>query len=344
MSGAAVVLAAGLCCSLGSTRAEAAAAYRQGDRLFQRDEKLVGPDGLPLRTAPVFPLPSLQNLELRLQRLFDAACADLASQGGDTFAPVPMQLVVPTWLVGTPLAERLRDKLAHDWARVASDIEFISSAEASIIGMVGDATSATAAVRLVGALDTFINAELLDALAMNDRLLTRSQPHGVVPSEAAVIFRVGRRDKEGMTLPIGRVITVAETREENDVRRPQGILGRALADAFVTALDGARIDRLMIDLNGERWRSEEISFVFSAVDTIPDGMDADFETPPLNTGFCGIATGGVLLALALTASEHSDDTPLGAVTLISSSQFDGLRVVATVERSAPATTAAEMPT
>jgi hypothetical protein len=168
--------------------------------------------------------------------------------------------------------------------------------------------------------------------------LCRTQPHGVIPSEAAALFRVCKPSLAASDAPGGEIAAVWTGRETENIAQPKGILGRGLAKPFADALAESEPHRLMIDLDGERWRSEELGFALAAAPPLPDDLAADFETPPLFTGFCGCAASGVMAALALADAPNAPagpiDNPGGMEwTMISARQYNGLRAVALAGRA-----------
>jgi hypothetical protein len=337
----AVISGVGLCCSLGQTFADAAKAYAAGDVNFEKSDKVIGPDGMPQRLAPVFGFHDIHNYEARLQRLFQCAMDDLAAQTGLTPAPMPLRLIIPGWLKGNPIEAGFSEWLIAEYGGRLKSIDLISSENAMLPSDLARALLAVnegeAPAMLVGAIDSFMHAELIDALALNSRLLCRTQPHGVIPSEAAALFRVCLPHLAAPEAPGGGIAAVWTGRETESIAEPKGILGRGLAKPFAAALAEREPHRLMIDLDGERWRSEELGFALAAAPPLPDDLAADFETPPLFTGFCGCATSGVMAALALAegpiAPTPPADDPDGVEwTMISASQYNGLRTVALMGR------------
>jgi hypothetical protein len=83
---------------------------------------------------------------------------------------------------------------------------------------------------------------------------------------------------------------------------------------------------LLVDLNGERWRSEEIAMALARSTDIPWALKADFETPAVQTGFCGVAMPGVMLACALAAKPVASPA-ISQRCLVSTSSIDGARDV-----------------
>ena len=346
MSGGAVISGVGLCCSLGRTFADAAKAYAAGDVNFEKSDKVVGPYGMPLRLAPVFGFHDIHNYEVRLQRLFHCAMDDIAAQTGPAPSPMPLRLIIPGWLKRNPIETGFSEWIMAEYGGRLKSVDLLSSENALLLSDLARALLAVnegeAPAMLVGAVDSFMHAELIDALAQNNRLLCKSQPHGVIPSEAAVLFRVCRPQLAAEGAPGGEIAAVWTGRETESLTDAKGILGRGLAKPFAAALQERMPHRLMVDLNGERWRSEELGFALAAAPALPDGLAADFETPLLFTGFCGCATGGVMAAMALADAPPGAGAPPDAEdgvewSAVSTSQYNGRRAVALIGRPVPQT-------
>lgn len=334
-----MICGVGLCCSLGRSFAEAAKAYAAGDANFEKSDAVIGPDGMQLRLAPVFAFHEIHNFELRLCQLFTTALDDLAAQAGAWSEPVPLRLIVPSWLKGNVIEEGFLRWLSDEHATRFSNVILVSSENALVLSELASGLFAInhgeCQTMVVGAIDSFMHAELIDALALEDRLLTKTQPHGVVPSEACALFKLTAEPVASLLTPAGIVEAVWTGRETESPARREGMIGRGLAEPFRSALEDMAPHRLMIDLNGERWRAEETGFALAGVKSLPDELTSDFETPPLHAGFSGCAMGGVMLALALAQGPEAGAlAKLGDVewTMISSSQYNGLRAVGLIGR------------
>lgn len=327
--------AVGLTTCLGRTHGETLTAYQAGKKAFERPPGIVGPDGTPPTLAQAIPLIEEFDLLPRFARLFGQALDDLDAQVPQA-APsaAALFLLLPQWLRESRMGPTVTRR-AESTGRLPAQVLRFYDDETTFPELVAHAVAqAGRAPVLVGVVDSFIHAELLDALAIQGRLLTRATPNGIIPSEAAAIFLVGEGAGAPVPEPAGLLVQVEVARESVDRRRPMGLFGRALADLWRRV--GARLppDRLLIDMDGERWRGEELGTAISAAD-LPDALAADPETPPLTLGFTGCAGPAVAMALALGAAPRSVANRQGAAgecCHVSHSWPDGRRVLAVVQR------------
>lgn len=134
--------------------------------------------------------------------------------------------------------------------------------------------------------------------------------------------------------PLAALQACFSAREDQDLRRPDGLLGQPLAGLVGRMLDVGHIpQRLLSDLNGERWRSEEIAVVLARhANRLPDELPNRIEAPASQLGYCGAAMSGILLALAC-APNSGPDAAAGKQerALILVSQYGGLRVAAMIQ-------------
>jgi hypothetical protein len=342
MTGAAIVNGVGLCCSLGKTFAEATSAYAAGDMNFEKSDDVVGPDGLGVRLAPVFGFHEMRDIEVRLQQLFRHALEDLVAQTGPWPEPLALRLLLPAWLADSPIAARLEAWVTGSFADRLASVSFAYSKDGMFLGEVAKGMAAVneghASAVVIGVVDSLLSAALLDGLALRNRLFCRLQPYGVTPSEAAVLLRLCLPELSVPAIPTGSVAGVWGGRETRNIEDPDGLIGAGLGRPFAAAFEKRVPDRLLVDLNGERWRSEEIGYAFVQAENLPDDLAADFETPPGATGFCGCATGAVMAALALADAPASwrrlaEPQVNGEEwSIVSASQYDGRRSVALIGR------------
>lgn len=319
----------GMCTSLGMTRAETHAQYLAREKAFFKDPKVIGVDGMPVRYAPVFPVRDILNMESRLQKLIEAAVTDLISQVPETDRQAQVVLHLPSWMRDDPFGSSVNDwPVFADWTPDRFDVVWndqMSFAKALVLGLSALQSNPTRDVVLVS-VDTFLSAELLDFLTLQDRILHKGQPHGMVPSEAAVALRITAEDRVQFDAVLGWIDGHWEGQETQDVKRPTDMLGDVLAEVMRAGTNHAPIDRLLIDANGERWRSEEMSMAFARATNISDEIAADFEAPSSQLGYCGGTMGAVMVGLAM--GQGYDPVPPGQQTerqFISTSTFIGQR-------------------
>lgn len=325
----------GMCTSLGMNRVETQTQYLAREKRFFKDPNVVGVDGLPVCYAPVFPISEMRNLERRLQELSAAAIRDLLAQVPETGRNAHIVIHLPAWLQGDPFGSAVTDwPIFADWT--PSRFNAIWSSKISFVKAVGVGVSVVRSDPskdvILLSLDTFLSAELLDYLTLQGRILNKQQPHGMIPSEAGVALRITTQARLHSDAVLGWIDGHWEGQETQDVKRPETMLGDVLAKIISAGTKHAPVDRLLIDANGERWRSEEMSMALARATNISDELAADFETPPLQLGYSGGAMGAVMVGLALGRGYESAKPGTQTTRqFISSSTFigqrDGLGVV-----------------
>lgn len=325
------ILGIGAVTSLGGSLQQTLTALDDREMGLSRDRKAIGIDGLPMTLAPVWPLHDIHNPLERLARLASLALQDLAGQGFDTAQAIRFILCFPAWVEQGGHGDPLRDRLAERWSVPPDRIAMTFADRTSLLDLAFAAQKDAAAQILIVA-ETYLVAELLDSLTASDRILSRYQPHGLVPSEAGVALFVGP-DPGGDVR--GHAITALQrSRDPVDLRRPDSLLGLPLALLADQVLEAPGMpQRLLSDLNGERWRSEEIAVVCTrCADRLPAEALADIEAPASQLGYSGAAMAGILLALACrqapAAEPHGSTDRQDSLLLVS--QFDGTRIAARV--------------
>ncbi|SEO73679.1 3-oxoacyl-[acyl-carrier-protein] synthase-1 [Methylobacterium sp. ap11] len=333
------ILAVGLCSPLGATFAETARRYAAGERAQRLERALVGADGLPPTLAQAIPIAECRDYGRRLRRLLAAALADCAGRVPPPPGGWLLRLTVRPELCEHPDRDAFRASLLEPHAGLLRDLDLLPGGPAEALS---DLAHAAVAVRdgaedhvLVGALDSAIHPLLLDRLAVEERILMRGNPWGLIPGEAAVVMALGLETGEPAHGPgRGAVLGVFRGVEEEDVAAPRGLIGRGLAKAFARGARFLPPDRLLADLTGERWRAEEFGVAVARAAAPEAGiaaLAADPETPALHLGDCGTAAGLLLPALAL--ADPPPRAAAGPVAMVSvSSRETGARAVGFVER------------
>ncbi|MGH1330272.1 MAG: hypothetical protein ACRBBK_05275 [Paracoccaceae bacterium] len=292
----------GLCTSLGQNRETTQATYAAGKKKFFKDPKVIGQDGMPVTYAPVFNLHDVPDVRVRFQQLVAAVVADLTGQVPQMARSTQVIMHLPAWLREIGFGGELSHwPVLEEWSAMAPKV--VWSDQTSFPKLLADCHGIVAAtpaqdVVLIAA-DTFLWAQLLDQLALKKRTLSKSQPHGIIPSEAAVAFRLTTQERLNFETCIGWVDGHWQATEMQDVYAPKDMLGEALAEVVNAGATHATVERLLVDADGERWRSEELGMALARTSAISDELLADFETPPLLTGYSGAAMPAVLIALAL---------------------------------------------
>jgi hypothetical protein len=333
MSGGSVYLnSAGLCCSLGSTLTECLNVYRTNMPAFRKATDMVGIDGLPPTLAARFPVASCRDYPKRLSRLLALALDDLRQVDVDAPVPASIHLLLPAWIDTHRIRNEVDGVLLDAFGKNAPRPTFVFGGPTRLLTTLNAIAARLEpnGVALLAAVDSYIQVDLLDALAINGRMLSRGNPHGSVPSEAAVVLRVaGRPMSTGY-----RIVSIVEGVETEDVRAPRGVIGRGLATVLRQTdkilADGPRIGRLMIGLTGERWRAEECGLALGAGGAFLGDLTRTLEAPLSITGDCGTASTAVMLALALADRATTKD-PQRPRTLVLDSSRSGERAACVIE-------------
>lgn len=321
---------AGLCCSLGPTAAESLQAYRQRMPTFRKAMDMVGIDGLPPTLAALIPVAECRDYPQRLYRLLELARDDLQTDDGR--GPTNIHVLLPLWIETHLARDEVAGLILDAFGQYAPRPTLVFGGPTHVLTTLSTLAERLAPddVALVAAIDSYMQTDLLDVLAVSGRMLVRGNPHGSVPSEAAVVLRVAGRPTPKSCCIAG----IIEGRETEDVRAPQGLIGRGLASvvrqAGALVSNGPGIGRLMIGLTGERWRAEECGFALSAAGRFLGDLTRDLEAPLSITGDCGVASTALMLALASSEREAVRD-PLRPRTLLLDSSRSGERAACIIE-------------
>lgn len=335
MSGRSVLVSGlGLCCALGAGAGASQAAYAASARPFRRERAVVGVDGLPTTLCSALPFPSATGFPERLAELFAGALADLVGAG--TVAGVPFYVMLPEWLDGHPDRDRVARSLeaaAAGPGGAAPCLALLHGGAAEALALVGQAAASVQAGAaedvVVGAVDSFLHPALLDRMAASGRTVHSRNPYGAVPGEAACLVRLSA-DTAGPAL--GTVLAMFRGTEPEPPDRPAAIIGRGLAKAFRDTAAHAEPERLLSDMNGERWRSEEFGFAVSAAGGPFPALSDRVEVPAMHLGDCGAAAGPAMLALAMGRAPRRTHAEDGTLALLAASSFGGLRTALVAER------------
>jgi 3-oxoacyl-[acyl-carrier-protein] synthase I len=169
-------------------------------------------------------------------------------------------------------------------------------------------------VCIVAGADSFIDADVLDALDVGSRLACAGNRWGFPPGEAAAALVLASPDvQRGYRLPsMGQLLSVAIGHEPHHARAETPCTGEGLGAVITQALQasGTRgIATTLCDLDGERYRDREYTW---ATQRIPPGLPLDptqYQTLVPNIGAVGGATAIVALAAAAcwgTRGHHSE--------------------------------------
>jgi 3-oxoacyl-[acyl-carrier-protein] synthase-1 len=320
-----VVTGLGMRTSLGNDTAQTAAAVRAGVCRFAAwPHAGIGPEEGVIVAAPLCPdlgdLPWIEKaIDMAPQPLHEALWqaglyegAELRAAGGGPIAAY----------VATPRLERagvapeamqifLEDLKVHCIAPLQADaLEVIPCDQPAAILATARAIQAlqggAAGIAVVSAIDSYLHAPWLEDLLDARRLKCETTATGLIPGEAvafAILERRAHAEARGAR-PLARIASVAVDREtvplgpEHPIRA-EG-LSRAVKAALAPVGGGAEIHRVIVDLNGERWRFIEWALAEGrCLHTLPRGWQTWHPADCL--GDVGAAFGVVALGIAQRA-------------------------------------------
>lgn len=321
----------GLCCALGENFATSAQAYARKERNFRRPASLIGADGFPVTIGEAIRYEEERNYADRLGRLAHMAMLDLATHGSLPFG-LTTRLMLDRWIENAPQAPKIVEAVTESGKRFSQkgEIHYGGPAEALelIANAARDILDGKAQGAIVGAVSSFLESSLLDALALQGRVFSQANPYGGFPAEAACFLLLSNSDLQSALTPKASLLGVFQGRELENIARSEGLVGNGLASAFQEAADIRIPDRLVSDLSGERWRAEEFGFACSAAGFYE--LAKAVETPALHIGDCGCAMGPAMLVLSLAKPQQPDTNE--TILISASSRESGERTALLLER------------
>jgi 3-oxoacyl-[acyl-carrier-protein] synthase I len=332
MNQSVAIVAAGARTPLGLDLASSAAAVRARISALSAHPYMVDSQGEPVRGAidALIP-PSVQGTE-RLFALASGALDDLFNTWpADTAANrvLPTLLAVPEHRPGfgpDDEALLLRDLNARTCLPIATRVP--ARGHAGALHAVGLACERIAAGKmdlcLVGGVDSYFHHDTLDWLMEGDQLAMDNRRTGFHPGEGAgFVALVGERQ-----LRINPELSVlawvrghSSARETSLINADDINQAKALTHAIEEAARGLQpgesLDQIWCDINGERYRTDEWSYVLlrsPQVFRLRHGEPIDYQTTADVWGDVGAAGGGLMVGLALRAwVRHYDRGPFALV-------------------------------
>jgi 3-oxoacyl-[acyl-carrier-protein] synthase-1 len=188
---------------------------------------------------------------------------------------------------------------------------------------------------LAGGVDSYLSRDTLEWLDDNEQLHSEENIYGFFPGEAAsfvLVARIETARRLGLA-PLLALVSVGSGIEKNLIKTENICLGDGLAAAFLTVAEPLRkterIDRIICDMNGERYRGNEYGFaVLKASGLFKDA--AAFEAPADCWGDVGAASGPLYVSLAIEAEARG--YAKGPLNLIWTSSEGGRRAAAILRR------------
>jgi 3-oxoacyl-[acyl-carrier-protein] synthase I len=184
---------------------------------------------------------------------------------------------------------------------------------------------------LAGAVDSYLSRDTLEWLDDHEQLHSDENIYGFCPGEAAGFVLITRMDIARYlgSPPLTSLVSVGTGREPNRINTEDICLGDGLSGAFREATNPLgsheKIDRIICDMNGERYRGNEYGF---AVLKCPGRFKnaASFEAPADCWGDVGAASGPLYASLVIEAEARR--YAKGPLSLIWASSETGLRAAA----------------
>jgi len=180
---------------------------------------------------------------------------------------------------------------------------------------------------LAGGVDSYLEPETLEWLDENEQLHSEGNIYGFCPGEAAgfcLLTTLSTARALGLQ-PLLEVVATSVASEENRIKTQTVVLGEGLGAAFQALFENAPadpVDRIICDMNGERYRGNEYGFaVLRNPGRFRDA--AAFETPADCWGDVGAASGPLHIGLVTQADARNYQK--GPLSLIWASSENGSR-------------------
>ena len=337
-----VILGIGARTPLGQTAAASAAAVRAGVSVIQDHPFMIDQFGEPMKVTRdhwlrTDLLGSQRAVELAVGPALDA----LAPLNGTRFHE-PISLLIATGEDrpgqssghGEAVYAGVEAALAHHGYMLVGD--FMAGGHSGGIVAMSLARDMLAQGRtrlcLVGGIDSWLEPETLEWLDDAEQLHSNGNRYGFCPGEAAAFCLLATRSTaiELGCRPLLDLRAVATAREDKCIKTDTVCLGEALAATFQSLFEQEsanepRIDRIVCDMNGERYRANEYGFaVLRSRRRFRDA--ADFEAPADCWGDVGAASGPLFVALVNEA--YSRGYSRGPLSMIWASSEGGGRAAA----------------
>lgn len=255
--------------------------------------------------------------------------------------PIELFVGLPEKRPGRPaglemaLAQRLSDRLRTE-SPIAS-VHVFPSGHASFFLALAEAKARIAAgvadLCLVGGVDSYLEPETLEWLEDGGQLHSYENSWGFIPGEgAAFCLLASARVAKDSSNQLSSLLAVAVSYEENRIKTETVCVARGLSDACDRTLSvlpaGAAVDQVICDVNGEPYRSDELSFVM-ARESRHFAAPGEFLAPADCWGDVGAASGSLFAALAISASRRG--WAKGPLHLLWASSEGGQRGAALLE-------------
>ncbi len=330
---------------LGFDRRSSAAAVRAGISAIAEHPSLVDRFGEPMKVTRDAALdPNLAGPERLLALAVPAASEALAPLKGVGRA---LKVAIAVSFgeerpdldsrAGDALAKALRDAL-HGSIEIDRVLHWMGGHAGGIFAMEAARqliAEGRADIVLAGGVDSYISRDTLEWLDDNEQLHSEENLYGFCPGEAAGFVLTARTEtarRLGL-VPLVTLVSVASGIEKNLIKTEDIVLGDGLSTAFRAAAEalgkGETIDRIICDMNGERYRGNEYGFAVLKASGLFKNA-AKFEAPADCWGDVGAASGPLYVSLVVEA--EASGYAEGQLSLIWASSEGGRRAAAILRR------------
>jgi 3-oxoacyl-[acyl-carrier-protein] synthase-1 len=337
---------------VGVSAATTAAAVRAKINRLARHPYMIDQTGAPMVVSRARYLPEdLEGFERFSGLAIPAALEALMplQQFASALPPTPLFIGLPAQRPGLP--EKLAEKIANAFKNLAdmparfSEISTIACGHAAgllaIEAAVRKIYTGEAEICLAGGVESYLEPETLEWLDAEEQLHSDQNNWGFAPGEAAGLCLLSSR---GAALKYHlstscQMLAIASAREKNVIKTDTVCTGAGLSAAFQSVLQSLdlnkeKINRIICDMNGERYRADE--FGFTIVRTAEYFVEpGNFWAPADCWGDVGAASGPLFVSLACYAARRGYSN--GTLNLLWTSSETGERSAAVV-RSAKETT------
>jgi len=340
------ILGCGARTPLGFDRLSSAAAFRAGVSVIAEHPLLIDRFGEPMMVTRDAGLdPDLDGLKRLSALAIPAAREALAPLEGTGGAP-KVAIVVSLGeqrpgqdsRTGAMLVDALCDAL-NGTIRIGHQQHWMGGHAGGILAMEAAGrllTEGGTDMVLAGGVDSYLCRDTLEWLDDNEQLHSEGNIYGFCPGEGAGFVLLARMEtarRLGLP-PLIALVSVGSGIEKNLIKTEDICLGDGLAAAFRTAAEPLReaekIDRIVCDMNGERYRGNEYGFAAVKVSGLFKDA-AGFEAPADCWGDVGAASGPLYVSLVVEAEERGYSK--GPLSLIWASSEKGRRAAAILRHS-----------
>jgi 3-oxoacyl-[acyl-carrier-protein] synthase I len=307
------IVGIGACTTIGKTAPESAASARAGVKRFVQHPHIIDHLGKPLVVALASYIPKgltwLDRLTALAAPALREACEPLSRvikrpPRVPLFVGLPAERPTLTGSWWEPLIYSLREAAPLHVA--VSDVNVFPCGHAGGLLAMEAACQrikrGDAELALAGGCECYLARQTLSWLDTTDRLKRKGQRFGFIPGEAAgFCLLASERAATRRELPVmARVRGIGVSREESPVNTGLG-LTRAICDALAGLSRAEKIDAVLCDQNGERWRADERGFTLLRLGKYFADMSA-FKTPARWYGDVGAAHGPLCVSMTIAAA------------------------------------------